>query len=480
MPTPNRLTSQMRSDLIDWLNLGPHHWAGQLDEDKFLSRIYDLRSLPTTDSRRSQYPTAAEDIWQHRVNNPDDWDDDWVFGDSRFNLRHVDDATFTRFLVETVQPAVRRDVEAARELVEGYNDVLRRAGFEIVEDRRVGESVYYRVEQFGNIPVVQQTTAPPPENAPPLTSEFASPVPSQEVHARGGRSPLWSDQSATASTLGDEVDTGSDARESAKEPLVEAPASVPPNARPPHDNGRRRGGGLLGIAVVSLVLVLLLGAVVIQVRATGLALGLLLLLFAIPALALCTSSALLLTDWKFRTALLTGFGGAAVLAGLLLGLLQIPAEPTKPADSAHGQDEASTRRDPSSTSPSPPTPSEPEASPSVEPTLMSEGATERLAGDRVLLTDAQSIAIEQWGLRVATSNVYSTFANVLISTDEQTCDSVLNVGEVIVLSDRQPGEVDYGQWYAVVLEQIANEQATLFWSVGTGRAPAAEPWNSCV
>jgi hypothetical protein len=162
MPRSNRLTSEMRSDLIDWVALGPHHWAGALNEDDFLSRIYNLSRLPSTDSRRSQYPTAAEDIWQHRVNNSD-WDENWVFGDSRFNLRHVPDAEFLRFLVETVNPTVRRAPSAASELVSGYNDVLRHGGYEIAEDRRVGDAIYYRFQSISGINSPASVIVAPPD-----------------------------------------------------------------------------------------------------------------------------------------------------------------------------------------------------------------------------------------------------------------------------------------------------------------------------
>jgi len=52
-------------------------WSGSPEEPEFLSRLYDLQSLPTTDAR---FTDAAGDIWQHRVNNWD-WEDHWVFYD---------------------------------------------------------------------------------------------------------------------------------------------------------------------------------------------------------------------------------------------------------------------------------------------------------------------------------------------------------------------------------------------------------------
>lgn len=58
-------------------------WAGALDEVAFLGRLYDLNALRSFDTR---FKTAGRDIWQHRVNDLDDWEDDWVLHDPRFNI----------------------------------------------------------------------------------------------------------------------------------------------------------------------------------------------------------------------------------------------------------------------------------------------------------------------------------------------------------------------------------------------------------
>ena len=71
-----------RRDIIDAMKVEGIDWSGRLDEPQFLMRLFDLNALPSTDPRFSD---AAGDIWQHRINN-DDWDDDWVFYDRRFNL----------------------------------------------------------------------------------------------------------------------------------------------------------------------------------------------------------------------------------------------------------------------------------------------------------------------------------------------------------------------------------------------------------
>lgn len=116
-----------RLAIIDALADLKVNWAGRLEEPAFLARLYDMERLPSTDTR---FSTAAQDVWQHRVNNYD-WDDDWVFYDSRFGLLHGDDETLLRFLAETLHPAVRRDSEDVQRLVAMYNEHLRHDGFEL-------------------------------------------------------------------------------------------------------------------------------------------------------------------------------------------------------------------------------------------------------------------------------------------------------------------------------------------------------------
>jgi hypothetical protein len=64
--------------------------SGRPDEGDFLAPLYDLTSIPSTDYRMHN---AAGDIHQHRV-SLQDWDEDWVFYDSRINLIRVSDEEF--------------------------------------------------------------------------------------------------------------------------------------------------------------------------------------------------------------------------------------------------------------------------------------------------------------------------------------------------------------------------------------------------
>jgi len=127
MQAKNTIPSTIRQNIFDGIRLEGVFWAGQLDDVDFLSRIFDLKSMPSYDSR---YRDAAGDIFQHRHNNYD-WEDDWIFGDGRFNLSHCEDETFLKFLCETLHPVVRPDIEEAQKLAAHYNEQLRLAGWEI-------------------------------------------------------------------------------------------------------------------------------------------------------------------------------------------------------------------------------------------------------------------------------------------------------------------------------------------------------------
>src|SRR5436309_245617 len=104
-----RISQITRRDIADAI-IVEVKWNGRLEESEFLARLFDLNSLPSTDGR---FKNAEGDIWQHRVNNPEDWNDDWIFSDQRFNLMRCDDEVFLRFLCETIHPVVRADVTEA-------------------------------------------------------------------------------------------------------------------------------------------------------------------------------------------------------------------------------------------------------------------------------------------------------------------------------------------------------------------------------
>ncbi len=145
MKMENSISEITRRSIIDHLTISHIAWSGRLQEDEFLGRLYDLSSMPSTDHRLRN---AAGDIRQHRV-NWNDWSDDWVFTDSRFNLLHAPDEHFLRFLVETVHPVVRPDEDEVRSLVDCYNQVLAVDGWQIVEVKRVSGRPVFGYQKAG-------------------------------------------------------------------------------------------------------------------------------------------------------------------------------------------------------------------------------------------------------------------------------------------------------------------------------------------
>lgn len=134
-----KITPLTRRDIVDAMFVEKANWSGRLEESEFLSRMFDLQSLPSKDSR---FKDAAGDIWQHRVNN-DDWDADWVFYDDRFGLMNGDDEVFLRFLCETLHPVVRPDSTEIERVCQMFNQFLRVDGFELVEKTRMsGRPIY--------------------------------------------------------------------------------------------------------------------------------------------------------------------------------------------------------------------------------------------------------------------------------------------------------------------------------------------------
>ena len=134
------ITLLTRRDIFDYLRTDGGPWWGRLDEVDFLARVYDLESLPSTDPR---FNTAGGDIWQHRVNNPDDWEDDWVFSDSRFELASGPDEVLLEFLAQMVHPVVQPNAGRAREIVERTNALLAPDGWMLREHKQMsGRPVY--------------------------------------------------------------------------------------------------------------------------------------------------------------------------------------------------------------------------------------------------------------------------------------------------------------------------------------------------
>jgi hypothetical protein len=140
----SHITDVTRRRLTEGLAQLQLHWSGVLDEVGFLARLYQLDDLPSTDRRHA---TAGGDIFQHRVLNLD-WDDDWIFYDSRFGLA-VDDQALLAFLAEMLHPAVRTDPAEIERLREFLNGVLVHDGYELVQVDDISGAPIFATRRIG-------------------------------------------------------------------------------------------------------------------------------------------------------------------------------------------------------------------------------------------------------------------------------------------------------------------------------------------
>lgn len=139
----NKIQLATRRNILDGFLITRIPWHGDLDQPSFLGRLYDLSSLPSFDPR---YKTAGEDIHKHTVMN-DDWPEEWIFTDTRFNVLHASDKAFLDFLCMTLHPTLRQDNEELTTLLEIYTNNLKRDGFTIDKtDEIAGRPLFSPVE----------------------------------------------------------------------------------------------------------------------------------------------------------------------------------------------------------------------------------------------------------------------------------------------------------------------------------------------
>lgn len=115
-------------------------YSGRLDTLGFLSRLYDLKELPSHDSRCR---TAYDDISCH-LRWGDYEEECWFFEDERFNLRPGDgDGTLLRFMCEMLHPAVRNEKDPWKQYLQKFNSLLRVDGYELYPTQHIsGRDVY--------------------------------------------------------------------------------------------------------------------------------------------------------------------------------------------------------------------------------------------------------------------------------------------------------------------------------------------------
>ena len=116
-----------------------YKYYGRLDEIDFLKKIYNLKALPSYDSR---FKNAEEDIVQHTINNSD-YEDGWVFEDERFGLLNGEDEVLLKFLCTVFHPVVRYEKGYWKEFLDSINKLLRNDGYELYPESKIsGRDIY--------------------------------------------------------------------------------------------------------------------------------------------------------------------------------------------------------------------------------------------------------------------------------------------------------------------------------------------------
>lgn len=139
-----KITAVTRRDIFDLIRSQNNERWGRLDELHFLESLYDLDTMQSTDSR---YPTARRDIIQHRMSNID-WEADWVFEDSRFQLLQGPDQFLLDFLTRMVHPEVQSDTGQSASLVDALNGLLAPDGWALrANDFVSGRPIYSAVPE---------------------------------------------------------------------------------------------------------------------------------------------------------------------------------------------------------------------------------------------------------------------------------------------------------------------------------------------
>lgn len=117
---------------------------GRLDEIAFFSRLYDLKSLPSHDSR---YRDALGDISCHL--HWGDYEEGWFFQDRRFNLLHGDgDEPLLNFVCEMLHPAVRIEKSPWKSYLEKFNELLRADGYELYAAQHISGRDIYKARAY--------------------------------------------------------------------------------------------------------------------------------------------------------------------------------------------------------------------------------------------------------------------------------------------------------------------------------------------
>lgn len=150
----NDISEITRRDIFDELRLSKFDWGGRLSESEFLSRIFDLKNLPSNDHRCS---TMLSDVILHREQFSDWNGSDWIYDDGRLDLLRCSDSKLLQFLSEMIHPIVRSDTKEVEQLLALFNKHLVNDNFRIAVKATIsGKRIFSGIKISHSITAVTQ------------------------------------------------------------------------------------------------------------------------------------------------------------------------------------------------------------------------------------------------------------------------------------------------------------------------------------
>lgn len=161
-----KITSITRHNIFDLFRNGlecpyteeklQYVYFGRLSEIDFLRRLYPIEKMHSRDKR---FKTLEDEIIQHRINN-DDYEENWIFYDDRFELLNGDDSKFLTFLTLIFNPEVRVENSSWKEFFDHVNKLLKIDGYELYADILVSDKILYSWRRLSDVEIKTKKFAP--------------------------------------------------------------------------------------------------------------------------------------------------------------------------------------------------------------------------------------------------------------------------------------------------------------------------------
>ena len=143
----NKIPPQVRKDIMNGFEVENIYWLGRFKVIEFLKDTFDLKEI---ESSNPGFLDALVGIHIH-VDLGDDWDDNWIFTDERFDLENCPDTIFLKFLCNTIHPKTQREDIEIEKILNFCNESLNRYGFQIKEsETKIGTKYKYNFLELKN------------------------------------------------------------------------------------------------------------------------------------------------------------------------------------------------------------------------------------------------------------------------------------------------------------------------------------------